>query len=57
VRAALEAGLDPVLVVLGHEAERVREAIAGLDCRAVLNPDHAQGVRVHAGPACALPET
>jgi molybdenum cofactor cytidylyltransferase len=46
VAAALDAGLEPVLVVVGHEAERVREAIAGLDCRAVLNPDHAQGVRV-----------
>ena len=46
VRTALEAGLDPVLVVLGHEADRAREAVAGLDCRVVLNPDHAQGVRV-----------
>jgi len=46
VSAALEAGLDPVLVVLGHEADRAREAVAGLDCRVVLNPDHAQGVRV-----------
>ena len=46
VSAALEAGLDPVLLVLGHEADRVREAVAGLDCRPVLNPDHAQGVRV-----------
>jgi molybdenum cofactor cytidylyltransferase len=57
VRAALDAGLDPVLVVLGHEAERAREAIAGLPCRAVLNPDHAQGVRVsmQAGVR-ALPE-
>ena len=46
VRAALDAGLDPVVVVVGHEAERVREAIAGLPCRPVLNQDHAQGVRV-----------
>src|SRR5262245_3639640 len=46
VRAALDAGLDPVLVVLGHEAERARDAIAGLGCTEVLNPDHAQGVRV-----------
>ena len=51
VRAALEAGLEPVVVVLGHEPERVKEAIAGLGCRTVVNPDHAQGVRVslHAG--------
>jgi molybdenum cofactor cytidylyltransferase len=42
-RAASAAGLDPVLVVLGHEAGRVREELSGLACRAVLNPDHAEG--------------
>ena len=42
-RAADEAGLDPVLVVLGHEAERVREALAGLRCEVVLNARHALG--------------
>ena len=46
VRASLDAGLDPVVVVLGHEAERVREAIWGLGCRTVVNPDHAKGVRL-----------
>ena len=46
LKAALEAGLDPVLVVLGHEADRVRAALAGLDHRPVVNADHAQGVRV-----------
>jgi molybdenum cofactor cytidylyltransferase len=37
------AGLSPVLVVLGHEADRVRGALEGLPCRSVVNPDHAQG--------------
>ncbi len=37
-RTALEAGLAPLLVVVGHEAERVREALAGLPCRFVENP-------------------
>jgi molybdenum cofactor cytidylyltransferase len=46
VRAALEAGLEPVVVVLGHDAARVREAIGGLHCRMIVNPDHAQGVRL-----------
>jgi molybdenum cofactor cytidylyltransferase len=46
VRASLDAGLDPVVVVLGHEAERVRQAIWGLGCRTVVNPDHAKGVRL-----------
>jgi molybdenum cofactor cytidylyltransferase len=43
VRAALAAGLSPVVVVVGHDGERVRGEIADLPCRAVLNPDHAQG--------------
>ena len=44
VRRALDAGLDPVLVVVGHEAERVRAELAGLACTPVDNPDHALGV-------------
>ena len=44
VRAALEADLDPVIVVLGHEAERVRAELYGLPCLAVVNPVHARGV-------------
>jgi molybdenum cofactor cytidylyltransferase len=43
-RRALAAGLDPVLVVVGHEAERARAEIEGLGCRAVPNPDHARGI-------------
>ena len=43
VRAAAAAGLAPIVVVLGHEAERVRAALDGLPCRAVVNPDHARG--------------
>jgi molybdenum cofactor cytidylyltransferase len=46
VRVALEGGLDPMLVVLGHQAEPARQALTGLSCRTVLNPDHAQGVRI-----------
>jgi molybdenum cofactor cytidylyltransferase len=58
VRTAAEAGLDPVLVVLGHESERVRRELAGLPCRAVLNPDHAggAGTSVRAGVAATPPE-
>ncbi len=43
VRAAGAAGLSPVVVVLGHEAERVRAALDGIACRTVVNPDHARG--------------
>jgi molybdenum cofactor cytidylyltransferase len=42
-RAAIAGGLDPVVVVLGHEAERVRRELDGLPVRAVENPDHAAG--------------
>jgi molybdenum cofactor cytidylyltransferase len=43
VRAAMTAGLGPIVVVLGHQAEEVRAALAGLPCRIVVNPDHARG--------------
>jgi molybdenum cofactor cytidylyltransferase len=38
-RRALAVGLSPVVVVLGHEAERVRAALAGLACDCTVNPD------------------
>ncbi len=44
VRTVIAAGLDRVLVVLGHEAERVEAELAGLPCSPLVNPDHAQGV-------------
>ena len=44
VRAAAQARLHPVVVVLGHEAARVRQEVDDLPCRPVVNADHAQGV-------------
>jgi molybdenum cofactor cytidylyltransferase len=44
VRVAGEAGLDPVLVILGHEAERARDELHGLRCEVVPNPRHALGM-------------
>jgi molybdenum cofactor cytidylyltransferase len=43
VRAAIAAGVDEVVVVLGHEEDRVRAELAGLACVPVVNPDHAEG--------------
>ncbi len=43
VRAAVGAGVDEVVVVLGHEEPQVRAALAGLPCTLVRNPDHAEG--------------
>jgi molybdenum cofactor cytidylyltransferase len=44
VRSAIEAALDPVVVVLGHEAERVQKELAGLSCVPLFNPSYAEGV-------------
>ena len=44
VRAAVGAGVDQVVVVLGHEEPRVRAELDGLPCIIVVNPDHAHGV-------------
>lgn len=51
VRAACGAGLDRVVVVLGHDEARVRTELDGLSCETIVNPDHARGAgtSVHAG--------
>ena len=46
VGRAVAAGLAPVFVVLGHEAERALHEIAGMLCRPVMNEDYALGVNV-----------
>jgi molybdenum cofactor cytidylyltransferase len=43
-RRALAGGLSPLLVVLGHQAERAREELAGLPCQVVVNADYQQGI-------------
>jgi molybdenum cofactor cytidylyltransferase len=56
VRTALDAGLDPVLVVLGHESERARGELADLGCEVVVNPEYQDGIHsslrrgIHAVP-------
>ena len=42
-RQAVEAGLSPVIVVLGHEAERVAAALGGLAVETVMNPAYRAG--------------
>jgi len=41
---ALASRAKPVIVVTGHERERVEEALAGLPVRFVHNPDYAEGL-------------
>ena len=52
-RRALEAGLAPVIVVLGHEAGAVRAALEGLDVRFTTSPDPTgpTSASLHAGLA------
>jgi molybdenum cofactor cytidylyltransferase len=42
--AALAARVDRVVVVTGHEAERVRQALGGRKVEIVHNPDYASGI-------------
>jgi molybdenum cofactor cytidylyltransferase len=44
VKMAVLSQLKPVVVVLGHEADRVRAACDGLPVTFALNPDFAQGL-------------
>ncbi len=44
VGTAASAGLDPILVVVGHESARARAEVSGLPCATVPNPEYARGV-------------
>lgn len=44
VKAALDAQMGPVAVVLGAAAEECRHAIAGLDAQVVVNPEWSKGM-------------
>lgn len=43
-RRVVASGLDPVLVVLGHDAERARAELEGLPCRPIFNPEWGRGI-------------
>ncbi|HZN97938.1 MAG TPA: nucleotidyltransferase family protein [Gemmatimonadales bacterium] len=45
-RQAIEAGLSPVIIVLGFEAEQVAAALDGLVVHSALNPDYANGMHL-----------
>ncbi len=44
VRRALAGGLSPLLVVLGHEADKSRRELDGLPCLTAINPHYEQGI-------------
>lgn len=44
VTRTLDTGLEPVVVVLGHEAERSRELLQGLPADIIVAPDYREGM-------------
>ncbi len=48
---AIDAGASPVVIVVGNDAARVREALAGLDCTFAVNSDFTgpTSTSLHAG--------
>jgi molybdenum cofactor cytidylyltransferase len=53
VGTALEAELDPVVVVVGHESERALAELHGLRCTPVVNPRYARGMNTSVGAGIA----
>lgn len=52
-RAVVEAGVAPVVVVTGYEAERVEAALAGLPVRFARNPRYREGLASSLGVGLA----
>ena len=53
-RVALEAGLDPVVVVTGHQAALVEAALRGLPCRAAVSYTHLRAHETVLDIVCRL---
>jgi molybdenum cofactor cytidylyltransferase len=58
LRHVIASSLDQVILVVGHEADEVRNAVAGLPVICVFNPDAAAGqsTSVRSGIAAVRPE-
>lgn len=58
VEAALASAATPVFVVLGHQADKVRDALKGVDVTFVENPEYADGISasVRRGVAALPPD-
>lgn len=57
-RTLQEADIDPLVVVVGHQRERVEAALTGVDCRLVVNEAFAEGqaTSVRAGVEALEPD-
>ena len=51
VRVAAAAGLDPLVVVVGFEADRATDLLTGEPCRLVVNAEHEIGMHSSAAAA------
>jgi molybdenum cofactor cytidylyltransferase len=49
IQAAADAGLDPIVVVVGHRSGEVREALGDLPVRVLENPDYREGLATSLG--------
>ena len=49
VGRAIDAGLSPVIVVLGFEADRIREVLSGLTHQEVVNAEFETGISSSVG--------
>ena len=56
-RTAIEAGLDPVIVVTGHAREAVEGELHGLRCRSVFNGEHVHGTHTSVAAGVGAVET
>src|SRR5438552_8793075 len=52
-RHSLEAGLSPVIVVLGYEAPQVADALAGLPLKTLVIPEYHAGMHASLGAGIA----
>ena len=43
VKAAKKSSVDEIVVVLGHEAAKIKEQLAKLDCKVVTNENYTKG--------------
>lgn len=43
-QAFVRSKVEPVLVVVGHESEKIRDALSDLNVRCIENPDYADGM-------------
>ena len=44
LESLINSAVDEIILVLGHEADRIREALPALPIKIVINPDYQQGM-------------